>query len=111
MRVPVREEYDAYVPDRECKPYVEDLLRVVPRKYLRGLGFVLFHEIGHHIHETQRPEFREPENIADRYAWQLMGRLVIRRWYLVAMAVGAFVCLYPVVALGVIRRTFLGRGT
>jgi hypothetical protein len=30
---------------------------------------VLFHEIGHHIHTTIRPEFREREDVADR--WQV----------------------------------------
>jgi hypothetical protein len=30
---------------------------------------VLFHEIGHHIHATVRPEFQEREDVADR--WQV----------------------------------------
>jgi hypothetical protein len=29
------------------------------------IGDVLFHEIGHHIHFTTRPEFREKEDVAD----------------------------------------------
>ena len=29
------------------------------------LGDVLFHEIGHHIHYTARPEYREKEDVAD----------------------------------------------
>ena len=29
------------------------------------LGEVLFHEIGHHIHFTQRPEYKEREDVAD----------------------------------------------
>jgi len=29
------------------------------------IGDVLFHEIGHHIHATVRPEFREREDVAD----------------------------------------------
>jgi hypothetical protein len=33
------------------------------------LAAVLFHEIGHHIHTTIRPEFREREDVADR--WQM----------------------------------------
>jgi len=33
------------------------------------LAPVLFHEIGHHIHTTIRPEFREREDVADR--WQV----------------------------------------
>jgi hypothetical protein len=39
--------------------------------YLREmlLGDVLFHEIGHHIHATVQPEFREGEDVAD--GWKL----------------------------------------
>ena len=33
-----------------------------------GLGEVLFHELGHHIHFTARPEYREREDVAD--AWK-----------------------------------------
>jgi hypothetical protein len=33
------------------------------------LGDVLFHEIGHHIHATVQPEFREKEDVAD--GWKL----------------------------------------
>jgi hypothetical protein len=33
------------------------------------LAPVLFHEIGHHIHATIRPEFQEKEDVADR--WQV----------------------------------------
>jgi hypothetical protein len=32
---------------------------------------VLFHEIGHHIHATIRPEFREREDVADRWGVKL----------------------------------------
>jgi hypothetical protein len=32
---------------------------------------VLFHEIGHHIHATARPEFREREDVADKWAVKL----------------------------------------
>jgi hypothetical protein len=33
------------------------------------IGDVLFHEIGHHIHATVQPEFREKEDVAD--GWKL----------------------------------------
>lgn len=33
------------------------------------LGHILFHEIGHHIHATVRPEHRETEDVAD--VWKL----------------------------------------
>ena len=40
------------------------------------LGGVLFHEIGHHIDATVRPEFREKEDIADD--WSVKFR---RKWF------------------------------
>lgn len=46
--------------------------------YLREteLGGVLFHEIGHHIDKTLRPEFREKEDIADDWSGKLS-----RHWF------------------------------
>jgi hypothetical protein len=35
------------------------------------LGDVLFHEIGHHIHATAQPEFREKEDVADSWKVKL----------------------------------------
>jgi hypothetical protein len=35
---------------------------------------VLFHEIGHHIHSTTRPEFRERETVADEWRDRLQSR-------------------------------------
>ena len=32
-----------------------------------GFGHVLFHEIGHHIHNTVRPEYDEKEDVADKW--------------------------------------------
>jgi hypothetical protein len=196
MGVMVREEYGAYAPPIEWKPYVEDLLRVVPPRYLRGLAFVLltdsesksraerrrttrargkkvslktalgfychasadgpayivihvdqiaayenarrmplrrhgiryhlarrmarpmlrrrelahtlYHEIGHHIHKTQRPEFREPENVAEKYAWEFIRRLMLRRWYFFLAALLA-ICLYPGHVWTMVRSTHAAR--
>jgi hypothetical protein len=58
------------------------------------LGSVLYHEIGHHIHETQAPEFREPEDVADRYGYEFLARMMWRRWYFVLSAVLAL-ALFP----------------
>jgi hypothetical protein len=46
--------------------------------YIRedALGGVLFHEIGHHIDATLRPEHREKENIADDWSKKLK-----REWF------------------------------
>ena len=50
---------------------------------------VLYHEIGHHIHKTCKPEFREREDVADDWKRRL-GRQFVRSryWYLTP---GAFV--------------------
>lgn len=45
-------------------------------------GHVLFHEIGHHIHRTIRPEYKEKEDVADDWAGKLNANFVRRRyWY------------------------------
>jgi hypothetical protein len=51
---------------------------------LRDLGFgsVLFHEIGHHIHRTIRPEHSEKEDVADSWAGRLNVNFVRKNyWY------------------------------
>jgi hypothetical protein len=56
----------------------------VPVLRAMWIGSVLFHEIGHHIHFTQRPEHREREDVADEWKKRLMrGFLRKRYWYLV----------------------------
>lgn len=76
------------------KPYIE--LRVDKiLTYLRGMplwvpmlrnigfGLVLFHELGHHIHYTIRPEYTEKEGVADSWAGKLTVNLIRKRyWYL-----------------------------
>src|ERR1700757_3483468 len=43
--------------------------------FLRSLGFghVLFHERGHHIHRTIRPEYNEREDVADAWSGKLLA--------------------------------------
>lgn len=50
---------------------------------------VLYHELGHHIHETKRPEHREPENVAETYTRQLMRRFRVRRAHILVFSVSA----------------------
>jgi hypothetical protein len=54
------------------------------------VGEVLYHEIGHHIHKTQRPEYREREDVADEWGHK-MGRTFLRTgyWYLVPLVKAA----------------------
>jgi len=70
--------------------FIDNVFRAAPRLALvlmpireMLLGTVLFHELGHHIHQTQAPEFREKEEVAER--WQqrlLLPYLQERYWYL-----------------------------
>jgi hypothetical protein len=47
------------------------------------LGDVLFHEIGHHIHYTTRPEYREKEDVADVWKVRLVLNYNRRRFPLI----------------------------
>lgn len=45
-------------------------------------GHVLFHELGHHIHSTIRPEYNEKEDVADTWAGKLNVNFVRKTyWY------------------------------
>jgi hypothetical protein len=49
---------------------------------------VLYHELGHHIHKTTAPEYKEPEDVADRWGKKLCGSYVRRQyWYLMPLIV------------------------
>jgi len=75
------------------QPYIElrvdKILGSLPRwllwlPFLRNVmfGHVLFHEIGHHIHYTVRPEYKEKEDVADTWAGRLNVNFVRKRyWY------------------------------
>ena len=71
--------------DQVAEGMPEVLLRV---RLVRSIAFgtVLFHEIGHHIHEVMRPEHREREHVADDWATRL-ARLHIRRRHQVARVI------------------------
>lgn len=43
-------------------------------------GHVLFHEIGHHIHGTVRPEYDEREDVADKWAGKLNGNFIRKKY-------------------------------
>lgn len=55
-------------------------LAVAPFIKSSCFGLVLFHEIGHHIDATIRPEFREKEDVADGWSKTLL-RIYIRKRY------------------------------
>lgn len=51
------------------------------------LGSVLWHEVGHHIHATRRPEYRGKEDVADDWKTKLEKRYIRERyWYLLPVA-------------------------
>lgn len=53
---------------------------------LREMAFawVLFHEIGHHIDYTMKPEFREKEDVADDWCKRLLKNFFRKEyWYLI----------------------------
>ena len=57
------------------------LLRLPPMQDLL-VGDVLFHELGHHIHFTQRPEHVHTESVAERLQGELLRRHVVWRVWL-----------------------------
>jgi len=53
-----------------------------------AIGEVLTHEIGHHIHSTNAPEFREREDVADKWTGKLLVPYLTRRyWYFFPLVV------------------------
>ena len=53
---------------------------LVPFLRTAVFGHVLFHEIGHHIDATIKPEFREKEDVADSWSKKL-GKIYFRKRY------------------------------
>lgn len=74
---------------------VDNVLRRYPKKFLWVtplLNFyfsdVLYHELGHHIHSTRRPEYRGKEDVADKWKAKLSREFFSSRyWYLFPVAV------------------------
>jgi len=67
--------------------YVDKILAPIPSGLRRlpllsffAIGKVLFHELGHHIHKTTRPEFKEREDVADEWSRKLL-KVAVRRQY------------------------------
>lgn len=64
---------------------------IAPHKWLpfartACFGGVLFHEIGHHVHTTVRPEFREKEDVADDWGKKLMANYFGKHYWYVPRA-------------------------
>jgi len=50
------------------------------------IGDTLFHELGHHIHSTQAPEFRNREDVADTWRRRLIQEMFRTRHPLIYVA-------------------------
>lgn len=61
-----------------------ELLMIIPTSRTLLIGYVLFHELGHHIHRMEEPGFRKDrEDFADEWKDKLMGEFLRQRyWYL-----------------------------
>ena len=82
--------------------WIELFVDSIYRKWTKGLwlkisltqdvllGNTLFHEIGHHIHYTKRPEFREREDVADDWSLKLGVRYILKYHALVGYFVRSF---------------------
>jgi hypothetical protein len=57
------------------------------------LSELLFHELGHHIHQLHIPEYEGPENVAEKWSKKLRWKFLRKRyWYLMPL-------LYPLARL------------
>ena len=83
--------FGLYHPFRPGKPpwielYVDNIVAdisyhpLVPMGRTACFGKVLFHEIGHHVHATVMPEFREKEDVADDWGRKLMRNYIRNRY-------------------------------
>lgn len=81
--------------DNVCQDWPSWLLRI---PFFRDLAFadVVFHELGHHIQKTQVPEFKEREDVADKWSKRLGRHYFWRRyWYLMPLFYGLAFILKP----------------
>lgn len=73
--------------DRTYERWAKGIWLRIPIIREMALSDVLFHEIGHHIHATARPEFREREDVAEEWRRKLEARYYLRQyWWLKPLA-------------------------
>jgi hypothetical protein len=94
-KVPIRECRGLYYQKWQGQPaiiqlFVDNIVSSWPAPVIKWRLFrdillveVFYHELGHHIHKTSAPEYKEREDVADHWAKKL-SRLYLRRqyWYL-----------------------------
>lgn len=94
-KYPLAKARGAYYKATKDRPatvwlFVDNLLREWPRSLWKipllcyiEVSQVLYHEIGHHIHEVHKPEYEGKENVAENWSDKLSGRFYRRHyWYL-----------------------------
>lgn len=94
--------------------HVDNILRRCPKSLLWlqpivniTLSDVLYHELGHHVHATRRPEYRGKEDVADKWKDKFNREFVISRyWYLFPVAVVAKLIILVVADIRSLRRKF-----
>jgi hypothetical protein len=59
------------------------------------LGTVLYHELGHHVHDFIRPEYKEKEDVADDWSTRFLANFLRKQYWYV---------MWPIVLFGRIRR-------
>ena len=97
----VSESFGSYHQEWQSEPahikiYVDNLLNYWPIWLLHirffvdtAVSDVFFHELGHHIHQTQTHEHKEKEDVAEEWSKRLSKRYMWKRyWYILG-------CLYP----------------
>jgi hypothetical protein len=80
--------------DNALKGWEKGLWLKVPFIREGRLSEVLFHEVGHHIHFTTRPEYREKEDVADVWKVRLERNYTRRRFRLLRAFVRLFQLLF-----------------
>jgi hypothetical protein len=94
-RIALGDAVGYYTPEWHSEPahitiLVDNLEKHRARNWLRvglfrdaELSKILFHELGHHIHEVHKPKYEDKEDVADQWSKKLRGRFLRRKyWYL-----------------------------
>jgi len=94
--------------------HVDNILRSYPKSFLwfkpmLNVCFsdVLYHELGHHVHATRRPEYRGKEDVADTWKRKFNREFISARyWYLFPVAVVAKLIVFVVGDIRAVVRKF-----
>ena len=79
----------------------------LPLLRTQAFAKVLYHEIGHHIHKTSEPEYREREDVADDWGRNLSRKFMRSHyWYLAPVALVYRLVTKPRKVFGEIRNKF-----